>query len=84
MHRHLPTIITAAVLLGLLTLAATFAVTAWGRSTAQMSSHSWIALGLGVVFSILVGCGLMALVFYSNRRGYDEPATMTNPDRELP
>jgi hypothetical protein len=26
-----------------------------------------------VVFSLVVGCGLMALLFYSNRHGYDEP-----------
>ena len=28
---------------------------------------------LGVVLSLVVGCGLMALVFYSSRHGYDEP-----------
>jgi hypothetical protein len=27
---------------------------------------------LGIVFSLVVGCGLMALVFYSSRHGYDE------------
>jgi hypothetical protein len=32
-----------------------------------------IAMTLGTVFSLVVGIGLMALVFYSNRRGYDEP-----------
>jgi hypothetical protein len=26
----------------------------------------------GVAFSLLVGCGLMALVFYSSRYGYDD------------
>jgi len=26
------------------------------------------------VFSLVVGCGLMALVFYSSRRGYDDAA----------
>jgi hypothetical protein len=25
------------------------------------------------VFSLLIGCGLMALLFYSSRHGYDEP-----------
>jgi hypothetical protein len=29
-------------------------------------------MALGVVFSVALGCGLMALVFYSNRYGYDE------------
>jgi hypothetical protein len=32
-----------------------------------------IALGLGVLFSLLFGIGLMALVFYSSRAGYDDP-----------
>ena len=33
----------------------------------------WVALVFGVLFSMLVGVGLMALLFYSSRRGYDEP-----------
>ena len=32
----------------------------------------YVAMGLGVVFSLVVGIGLMALVFYSHRHGYDE------------
>jgi hypothetical protein len=34
----------------------------------------WIygAMAGGVAFSLLVGCGLMALVFYSSRYGYDD------------
>lgn len=38
-----------------------------------MSIHGYIALVLGVVFSLVVGVGLMGLVFYSSRKGYDEP-----------
>jgi len=44
-------------------------VSAWQRTDAQMSIHGWIALGLGVFFSIVIGCGLMALMFYSSRAG---------------
>ncbi len=40
---------------------------------AAMPEQGYIALTLGVVFSLLIGCGLMALLFYSSRRGYDEP-----------
>lgn len=40
-----------------------------------MSKHGWIALGLGTFFSLLIGCGLMALMFYSSRSGHDEVAT---------
>lgn len=55
--------------------------------------HSWIAIegppippegqlamGLGIVFSLIVGCGLMALVFYSSRRGYDDAAYLDRTD----
>jgi len=27
---------------------------------------------LGIVFSLVIGCGLMALMFYSSRHGYDD------------
>jgi hypothetical protein len=37
-----------------------------------MSVHGWIALGLGTFLSLAVGGGLMALVFYSARKGYDD------------
>ena len=36
--------------------------------------NGWIALVLGVLVTMAVGVGLMALIFISNRRGYDEPA----------
>jgi uncharacterized membrane protein len=83
MWRHVPTIITAVVFCGLFVLALWFMVTTWQQSTATMSIHGWIALGLGVFFSFVVGCGLMALVFYSSRKGYDE-AARTQDTRELP
>lgn len=38
----------------------------------EMTVHGWIALALGVFFSLAVGIGLMVLVFFSSRRGYDE------------
>ncbi len=34
--------------------------------------YGWFAIGGGVFFSLLVGGGLMALVFYSHRHGYDD------------
>jgi hypothetical protein len=36
-----------------------------------ISSAGWVFLVLGVVVTILVGSGLMALVFYSSRKGRD-------------
>ena len=38
----------------------------------DMPGSVYLAMGLGIFFSLLVGCGLMALMFFSSRRGYDE------------
>ena len=80
MRARLPSILLVVALTGLLGLAGKFMVDAWRHSTAVMSIHGYIALFLGVFFSILVGCGLMALLFYSSRRGYDEPPEFTIPE----
>lgn len=37
-----------------------------------MPAVGYFAMTLGVVFSLVVGIGLMALLFYSSRHGYDE------------
>jgi hypothetical protein len=37
-----------------------------------MPTWGWLMLGLGVFFTLLVGGGLMALVFYSSSEGFDE------------
>jgi hypothetical protein len=44
------------------------------------------ALILGAIFTLIVGCGLMALVFYSSRKGYDEPShrKLTDDGPEAP
>jgi len=39
----------------------------------HVSEHGYIAMALGIFFSLVIGIGLMALVFYSSRAGYDEP-----------
>lgn len=46
--------------------------------------HGWIALILGVIFSLAVGGGLMALVFVSSRRGYDDKAHLAPMDEQDP
>jgi hypothetical protein len=45
-------------------------LTNWDSSA--MSIHGWIALTLGTVLSLAVGGGLMALVFYSANKGFDD------------
>ena len=65
------------VLLALLGVAIWWAVHAWtSLGEVEMSVHGYVAMILGIIFSLLVGCGLMALMFYSSRRGYDEPPDM--------
>lgn len=39
-----------------------------------VSTQGTLAMVLGIAFSLLVGIGLMTLVFYSARRGYDDEA----------
>jgi hypothetical protein len=39
-----------------------------------MPAIGYVAMTLGVMFSLVVGFGLMGLLFYSSRHGYDEPS----------
>ena len=62
-----------AVLLALLGAAIYFAIGLWNAvDTGPMPPGLYVAMVLGVLFSLVVGCGLMALVFYSSRHGYDD------------
>lgn len=66
-------ILAVTALLLLLAVALSWAVYAWTSvGDVSMSIHGWIAMGLGILFSLIVGIGLMGLVFYSARHGYDE------------
>jgi dipeptide/tripeptide permease len=47
--------------------------TLWtGIGDSDISPAGWIAMGFGVIITLALGIGLMALVFISSRRGYDE------------
>ena len=61
-------IVAMGVLLG---AAIWFMFYGWNLTDAEISTQGYIALTLGIVFSMVVGGGLMTLVFWSNRRGYD-------------
>jgi hypothetical protein len=69
------TVITVAVLLGLLVLAAVFLIIGWetpeGPHGTEMSVGGYVAMALGTLVTVALGGGLMFLVFYSNRHGRD-------------
>lgn len=67
--------ILVAALLLLLIFTGIWATSVWNTSSGvSLGKHGWIALGLGTFFSLLIGCGLMALMFFSSRSGHDEAA----------
>ncbi|MFB9263146.1 hypothetical protein ACFFWD_08190 [Bradyrhizobium erythrophlei] len=66
----------AALIIALLAILAAVGIYAYEGLTlpgATMPEYGYAALGIGVVFAIIVGAGLMGLLFYSSRHGYDEP-----------
>jgi hypothetical protein len=68
-------LLTVALLVGLLGATAGVAIWAWQEmGEVEISRHGLIALGLGALVTFALGAGLMTLVFFSNRRGYDDQA----------
>jgi hypothetical protein len=61
------------ILLGMLAGAGYFAYSAMAVEGRPIPTEDYVALALGAGFSIVVGVGLMVLLFFSSRRGYDEP-----------
>ncbi len=59
-------------LFALLVAAFWFAGTTWVKLSADIPTYGYVAIIGGVFFSLLVGGGLMALLFYSHRHGYDD------------
>jgi hypothetical protein len=74
-----------AILVGFLIWTSVLAGMGWSSAAGtEVSLSGYLAMALGVVFSLVVGVGLMALVFYSSRAGYDEPARLIEPDQNKP
>ena len=62
-------------LMALLVASLYYAYGIWtALGAADMPGWMYLAMAGGVVFSLIVGGGLMALVFYSSRAGYDDEA----------
>lgn len=60
-------------LLGMLAAVGYFVYSAMAVEGEPIPTEGYAALALGAGFSVLVGIGLMVLLFFSSRRGYDEP-----------
>lgn len=66
-------VLVVVALFALLGLAVWFAGAAWEHLAGDaIPFYGYVAIAGGVLFSLLVGGGLMALVFYSSRHGYDD------------
>jgi hypothetical protein len=64
--------IAVIVLTGFLGWAIWYAIHAWSRlAGVGISPLGWVFLVLGIVVTVVVGSGLMALLFYSSRKGKD-------------
>lgn len=70
-----PAVLLTVVLGTLLLASAAVSLWVWNQlGDIEMGTQGYIALGLGVLATLVIGGGLMGLVFYSSRHGYDERA----------
>lgn len=72
------TLIAFAILFGLLAAAGFYAWSGLPASGEYLPSDYYIALIIGALCAVLVGVALMALAFYSSRKGYDDPPRYRN------
>ncbi len=84
---NLKSVFLIVVLVAILGAALAFSWHVWttvGADQSQggmaMNGNGVAALIIGAVATLLVGGGLMALVFYSSRRGYDDAADLKHLD----
>ena len=69
----------------LLLLIATGVVVYFGwilANGADVPTSGYAAMAFGVIISLAVGFGLMALLFFSSRKGYDEPPVLIVPENQ--
>ncbi len=64
----------AVLLVTLLALSGAGAAYVASQIDATLSGHGWLALGLGIGATVALTVGLLGLIFWSHRRGYDDDA----------
>ena len=67
------------LLLAILTVAGALVVLG---AMGELSTHMVIATVLGVFVSMLLGCGLFALAFFSDKSGHDDDVTDSTRQRD--
>jgi len=72
--------LTIGTLLALLAFVLWIAYDQWAMVSVDIPAWGWVAILAGGGFSLIVGVGLMALMYYSERHGYDERAQ--GPERD--
>ena len=66
--------VAAAAAVGLALLVIAVVIGLWRQlGDVEISTAGWLAMAVGALATLALGIGLMALVFISNRRGFDEP-----------
>ena len=73
-------IVVLVVLLGLALVGAYYAFTL--NSDIPLPESGYMAMTFGVIVTIVIGVGLMVLIFYSSRTGYDAPPTLRKEDED--
>lgn len=74
-RRVLGSIILLVAMLAILAASVWFAVQGWTSLEGPgIPAEGYVAMAAGIIFSLIVGVGLMSLVFYSRRHGYDDAA----------
>lgn len=77
--------IAALIAILMVFLGLTFYAMVIGWNSAGDVEMSGVVIGsmvFGILFSVVIGCGLMFMLFYSARRGYDEPVRQMRKDEE--
>jgi hypothetical protein len=69
------------VLLSLLVATGVVVYFGWTlANSVDVPASGYVAMVFGVIISLAVGFGLMTLIFYSSRKGYDEPPVLIIPE----
>ncbi|MEJ0070406.1 MAG: hypothetical protein WDO24_18775 [Pseudomonadota bacterium] len=75
-------VLLAVILIPLLLVTAGVSIWAWDQlGSTEIEPQGYVALVIGVIATLVIGGGLMGLVFYSSRHGYDARAG-GDPDQD--